>query len=54
MMLDDRAMAIFTARVYLAESHRRGRQPFAFVLLEWAANARKQAARAPTQRRMFG
>jgi hypothetical protein len=54
VMLDDRAMAIFTARVYLAESHRRGKRPFAFVLLEWAANARRRAAMAPVQRRLFG
>jgi hypothetical protein len=53
-MIDDRAMAIFTARVYLAESRRRGKQPFAFLLLEWAANARKRAAVAPMQWRMFG
>jgi len=34
-----------TARAYIAESRRRGRTPFAFLLLEWAANARRRAQR---------
>lgn len=41
----DRAFAIHCARVYLAESRRRGRQPFAWVLLAWAADARREAMR---------
>ena len=31
------------ARVYLAESRRRGCTPFAWTLLAWAANARRRA-----------
>lgn len=38
-------------RVYIAESKRRGNQPFAFTLLEWAGNARRRAMCG--QRRLF-
>ena len=49
----DRATDIRCARVYLAESRRRGRQPFAWTLLNWAANARKRASAAPRQTELF-
>ena len=41
-----------TARAYLAESRRRGRTPFAFTLLQWAANARRRA-HANRQKELF-
>ena len=41
------------ARVYVAEARRRRGQPFAFTLLEWAANARRRAASEPKQGEMF-
>lgn len=47
----ERDAALHCARVYLIESKRRGRNPFAFVLLEWAANARRRAMLG--QRRLF-
>lgn len=50
-MADARETAIFAARAYLAEARNRRGQPFAWVLLDWAANARRRAAaeRTPTQ-----
>lgn len=47
--MTERAACIHAARVYLAESHRRGRTPFAFTLLDWAANARRRAQAVPSQ-----
>lgn len=47
--MTERAAAIHCARVYLAESRRRGRQWFAFVLLEWAASARRRAMAMPRE-----
>lgn len=52
-----RATAITTARAYLAEARNRRGQPFAWVLLDWAANARRRAAaaaRGPVQGGLFG
>lgn len=52
----NRDALLFTARAYLAESQRRGRQPFAFTLLTWAGNARRRAMavpRAPEQSSLF-
>jgi hypothetical protein len=46
--VSERAILLHCARVYLAESIRRGRQPFAFTLLEWAGNSRRQAMRGQT------
>lgn len=51
VVLPDREASLHCARVYLTESRRRGRQPFAFVLLEWAGNARRRAAMG--QQRLF-
>jgi hypothetical protein len=51
--MDDRAANIHSARVYLAEARRRRRQSFGFVLLEWAANARRRAMAATVQRELF-
>ena len=48
-----RAQHIHAARVYLAEAKRRRSQSFGFVLLEWAANARKRAMLAQQQRELF-
>lgn len=51
-----RETAIFAARAYLAEARRRRGQPFAWVLLDWAANARRRAAaasREPVQGGLF-
>jgi hypothetical protein len=45
-----RAANIHAARVYLAEARRRRGQSFAFVLLQWAANARHRAMAEPAQR----
>lgn len=47
----DKQSNIFTAKVYLAESIRRGRQPFAFTLLTWAGNARRRAMETEQQQR---
>lgn len=47
--MTERATTIHCARVYLAESRRRGRQGFAFVLLDWAANARRRAMAMPRE-----
>jgi len=41
------------ARVYVAEARRRRGQPFAFTLLQWAANARLRAQHEPVQRDLF-
>lgn len=41
------------ARVYVAEARRRRGQPFAHVLLRWAANARLRAQHEPVQRDLF-
>lgn len=52
-----RANEIHQARVYLTESKRRGRCQFAFLLLTWAANARRRAMAAkpePAQHDLFG
>jgi hypothetical protein len=40
------------ALAYLAESHRRGRTPFAWTLMQWCANARRRAV-AGSQRELF-
>lgn len=51
-----RETAIFAARAYLVEARRRRGQPFAWVLLDWAANARRRAAavsRDPVQGGLF-
>ena len=48
-----RAQHIHAARVYLAEARRRRGQTFGFVLLEWAANARKRAMAARQQFELF-
>lgn len=59
---DERAAAIHCARVYLREARSRAGNPaqrgFCFVLLGWAANARRRAAQAmrqqPIQGDLFG
>lgn len=51
--MNDREANIHSARVYLAEARRRRRQSFGFVLLEWAANARRRAAAFIVQRELF-
>lgn len=46
----DREFYIFAAQVYLKESaSRRHQRAFSFVLMDWAANARKRAMTAPRQ-----
>ena len=58
----ERAAAIHCARVYLREARSRACNPaqrgFCFVLLGWAANARRQAVQAmrkqPIQGDLFG
>ena len=58
----ERASAIHRARVYLREARSRADNPsqrvFCFVLLGWAANARRQAVQAmrqqPIQGALFG
>lgn len=58
--MTDRAANIHAARVYLAQSrHFTGRaRGFSFVLLGWAANARRRAVQAmrqqPVQGDLFG
>lgn len=47
--MNDRAIAMHTARVHLAEARRRRGQLFAWTLLAWAANARRRAATAPVE-----
>ena len=50
----DRATLIYIARVYLHEARAR-RGAFRHVLLQWAANARRDAAAAvPRQGDLFG
>jgi hypothetical protein len=44
---------LLCARVYIAEAKRRRGQPFAFTLLQWAANARRRAASEPKQGDLF-
>lgn len=44
--MNEREMSIHAARAYLAEARRRRGQRFAWVLLEWAANARRRAESA--------
>lgn len=39
-----RQQAIHSARVYLTEARNRRNQAFFWVLLSWAANARRRAA----------
>lgn len=59
---EERAAAIHCARVYLREARSRARNPaqrgFCFVLLGWAANARRRAMLAmrqqPIQGDLFG
>ena len=51
--MSDRAQHIHSARVYLAEARRRRGQTFGFILLEWAANARRRAMAATGQRELF-
>lgn len=51
--MDDRAANIYIARVYLTEARRRRGQTFGFILLEWAANARRRAMAATVQRELF-
>ena len=55
----DRASSIHTARVYLAQSQHftRRARGFSFVLLQWAANARRRAMAintSPVQGDLFG
>jgi len=47
---------IFAARIYLQEARaRRNQRSFSFTLLQWAADARKQAAAIkPEQGDLFG
>jgi len=45
--MNDRAVALHTARVHLAEARRRRGTSFFWTLLTWAANARRRAAAAP-------
>lgn len=51
--MTDRAQHIHSARVYLAEARRRRRQSFGFVLLEWAAKARRRAMVVQAQLELF-
>ncbi len=59
---DERAAAIHCARVYLREARSRAGNPaqrgFCFVLLGWAANARRRAMQSiqqqPIQGDLFG
>ena len=59
---EERSAAIHCARVYLREARSRAGNPaqrgFCFVLLGWAANARRRAMQAmrqqPTQGDLFG
>lgn len=55
--------ALFQARVFLREARARRKTPFAAVLLQWAANARRGASEgraaervtsAPAQLDLFG
>lgn len=55
---EERAAAIHCARVYLREARSRARNPaqrgFCFVLLGWAANARRRAMLATSTFRTSG
>ena len=51
--LTDRDAYLLCARAYLAESARRGRTDFAWLLLRWAANARRRAAATRPQMELF-
>ena len=51
--MTERAANIHSARVYLAEARRRRGQTFGFVLLVWAANARRRAMAATVQGELF-
>jgi hypothetical protein len=53
--MNDRDDNIRAARVHLGEvrARREKQRGFAFVLLGWAANARRRAARAVVQRELF-
>ena len=55
---EERAAAIHCARVYLREARSRAGSPaqrgFCFVLLGWAANARRRAMLAMRQRPIQG
>ncbi len=48
-----RAVHLICARTYIGEAKRRRGQPFAHVLLRWAANARLRAQHEPVQRDLF-
>jgi len=48
-----RAVHLICARTYIGEAKRRRGQPFAFTLLQWAANARLRAQHEPVQRDLF-
>lgn len=48
-----RAVHLLCARTYIGEAKRRRGQPFAHVLLRWAANARLRAQHEPVQRDLF-
>ncbi|MBK6414006.1 hypothetical protein [Sphingopyxis sp.] len=48
-----RAVHLLCARTYIGEAKRRRGQPFAFTLLQWAANARLRAQHEPVQRDLF-
>jgi len=48
-----RAVHLICARTYIGEAKRRRGQPFAHVLLQWAANARLRAQHEPVQRDLF-
>ena len=48
-----RAVHLICARTCIGEAKRRRGQPFAFTLLQWAANARRRAANEPVQRDLF-
>lgn len=57
--MSDRASHIHSARVYLAQSRHftRRARGFSFVLLQWAANARRRAMATntgPVQGDLFG
>jgi len=53
--MSERDDNIRAARVHLGEvrARREKQRGFAFVLLGWAANARRRAARAVVQRELF-
>lgn len=51
--VSERDIELHVARVLLAEAMRRRHQPFSFVLLEWAGNARRRALACHVQRRLF-